>query len=213
MNIWSYLLVGVAALTTITFHEVSHGFVACKLGDPTAKKLGRLSLNPIRHIDIFGLIMLIVSGFGWAKPVPINMRNFNNPKRGMAITALAGPVSNLILAFAALLLHAALLPFENVIVSFITQFLIILANISIGLGIFNFIPIPPLDGAKILFSLFPDNTYYKILQYERFGVIALLIVLNTGIIDSLLINVRSIVFYVLWFLARTPFQLLYGIIF
>jgi len=209
----NYLRIGIAALITITFHEVSHGFIAYKLGDSTAKGLGRLSLNPLKHIDILGLIMLIVAGFGWAKPVPVNMRYFKNPKRGMAITALAGPVSNLILAFVALFFLAALSPFENVIVSYIDNFLFILANISVGLGIFNFIPIPPLDGAKFLFSLFPDNVYSKILQYERFGMVALLIILNTGIMSSFLSNVRSVVIYVLWVLASSPFQWLYGMIF
>lgn len=207
---WSYILIGVAALFAITFHEISHGFIAYKLGDPTAKKLGRLSLNPIKHIDILGLIMLIVAGFGWAKPVPVDMRNFKNPKQGMAMTALAGPISSLLLAFIALLFVAVLSFFENVIVLIIIQFLLILANISVGLGIFNFIPVPPLDGSKILLSLLPDNIYYKILKYERFGMIAMFIILNTGIINPFLNNARSVVINAFWFLASSPFQALIG---
>lgn len=206
-SIRNYLVIGIAALMTITFHEVSHGFIAYKLGDSTAKKLGRLTLNPFKHIDILGLLMLIMAGFGWAKPVPINMENFKNPKRGMAITALAGPVSNLVLAFIALVFHSALLPFTftNAIVSDISYFLFILANISVGLGVFNLIPIPPLDGSKILFSLFPSDVYYKVLQYERFGMIALLIILNTGVMSSFLSEIRSVVIYGLWTLASIPF--------
>lgn len=209
---WTYLLTGAAALIAITFHELSHGFIAYKLGDPTAKRLGRLSLNPIRHIDIWGLLMLIVAGFGWAKPVPVNMQNFKHPKRGMALTALAGPASNLLLAFAALLLAALLWPFENTIVSYIVLFLFILANISIGLGIFNLLPIPPLDGSKMLFSLFPDRIYYNILKYERYGMILMIVILSTEIITPFLNAARSAVFYALWVLASAPVEWLYGLI-
>jgi Zn-dependent protease len=209
---WSYVLIAVAALLAITFHEFCHGFAAYKMGDPTAKKLGRLSLNPIKHIDILGLIMLIIAGFGWAKPVPVNMRNFKSPKRGMAITALAGPISSLLLAFIALLFVAILLPFENTVTTSIVQFLILLANISAGLGVFNFIPIPPLDGSKVLLSFLPDNVYYNILKYEFIGMIALIYILSTGLFSPFLSSARSIVINGLWFLARTPLQGLYGII-
>lgn len=194
-----YLLFGLAALVTIVFHELSHGFVAFKLGDPTAQQRGRLTLNPIKHIDIIGLIMLLRFGFGWAKPVPVDMSNFKNPKRGMAITALAGPVANFLLAFAALLIFAIMVKFgvgidlDNDTMAMPMEFLTILADISIGLGIFNLIPIPPLDGSKILLSLLPDHMYYNVLRYEQFGMIILFVVLSTDIITPFLITARTLV--------------------
>lgn len=209
-----YLLISIAALMSITFHEVSHGYIAYKLGDNTAKNLGRLSLNPIKHIDVFGLLMLIIFGFGWAKPVPVNMNNFKNPKKGMAITALAGPVSNMILAFFSLLLIALLAPFyNNIVISYIINFLFVLTSINIGLGIFNLIPIPPLDGSKILNSLLPNNIYYTILQFERYGFILMMIILQLGILDPVLFFLRTSVYNFLWLVASTPIQFIYGFIF
>lgn len=212
-----YLLVSVAALISITFHEVSHGYMAYRLGDNTAKNLGRLSLNPIKHIDIFGLFMLIIAGFGWAKPVPINMNNFKNPKQGMAITALAGPVSNFILAFVSLfiisILHYAD-PFESIsIISTTINFLAILVMLNIGLGMFNLIPIPPLDGSKILYSFLPNKVYYNILQYERYGFIVLMVLLYLNVFDSFLIFFRTSIFDFLWKIANTPVEFLYNLFF
>lgn len=187
------IIVVLAALLCITFHECSHGYVAYRLGDPTAKNQGRLTLNPLKHIDIFGLIMMAVFKFGWAKPVPVDMRYFKNPKTGMAITALAGPVSNLILAFIFLIIRAILYAYYSggAVIATLITFCEYTAVLSIGLAVFNVIPIPPLDGSKILFSLLPDKAYYKILKYERYGFIVLMAILWLGLLDTPLDVMRS----------------------
>ena len=179
-----------AALVCITLHELSHGYVAYRLGDQTARASGRLTLNPIRHIDPFGLLMLVVAGVGWAKPVPVDPRNFRNPKRGMAITALAGPVANFIIALVALFAgnpvfrayYASSAP--SPVLYYILIFLIRCAMLSVGLGIFNLIPIPPLDGSKVVFALLPDRVYFTILRYERYIMIALFALVFFGVLDA-----------------------------
>lgn len=178
----------IPALICITFHELSHGLVAYKLGDNTAKMQGRLTLNPIKHIDIMGLLMMVVFKFGWAKPVPIDMRNFKNPKWDMAISALAGPVSNLILAvFVMLIFGLTTNPIyrkfgasgETAISMIYTT-----AYLSVALAVFNILPIPPLDGSKALFALLPENAYYKLMRYERYGMIILLVLVWTGLLTK-----------------------------
>ncbi len=169
----------IPALLCITLHELCHGLTAYKLGDSTAKDAGRLTLNPIKHLDIAGLVMMVVFKFGWAKPVPVDMRNFRHPKRDMAITALAGPVSNFLLAAAVLFIYGAVYPFlykygpgQTVLSMLYTT-----AYLSIALGIFNFIPIPPLDGSKVLFSALSDSAYYKLMRYERYGMLFLIVLI------------------------------------
>ena len=182
------LISAAAALLCITLHELSHGFVAWRLGDPTAKNAGRLTLNPIRHLDVVGLLMMLVAKVGWAKPVPVDMRYFKRPKRDMALTALAGPVSNMVLSFLLLALYSGLvriLP-GGPAAYFLLNFLSRTAVMSIGLGLFNLLPISPLDGSKILFSLFPDKVYYTILRYERYVMIPLMILMFVGVFDGLL---------------------------
>lgn len=189
------LISAAAALLCITLHELSHGFVAWRLGDPTAKNAGRLTLNPIRHLDVVGLLMMLVAKVGWAKPVPVDMRYFRHPKSGMAITALAGPVSNFILAYLALLVRAAVLPFYmmsgTTALYLAVDFTETLAILSTGLGIFNLIPVPPLDGSKVLEGILPDRVYYTILRYENLGMLLLMVVLFTGITDAPLWAARS----------------------
>lgn len=168
----------------LTVHETCHGLAAYALGDPTAKRMHRLSLNPLHHIDWLGLASMVICGFGWAKPVPVDMRYFKKPKTGMAITALAGPVSNLLLALLLLVaasLLAALAPVNAAVVGLFT-FLNSTAILSIGLGLFNLIPIPPLDGSKVLFSFLPERAYYTLMRYERYGmaVLLLLVWLDVG---------------------------------
>lgn len=178
------LLVRAAAvLLCIVIHEVSHGLAAYCLGDPTAKAQHRLSLNPLRHIDPLGALMMLLVGFGWAKPVPVDMRYFKNPKRGMAITALAGPAANFLLSLAALILASVLLRAapEGLVRSYVILFLCYLAVLSVGLGVFNLIPISPLDGSKVLFALLPDRIYLKILRYERYGMILMVALTWLGV--------------------------------
>lgn len=171
----------VPALICITLHELSHGFVAYLLGDTTAKDAGRLSLNPIRHIDIFGLIMMIVFRFGWAKPVPVDMRRFKNPKRGMAICAAAGPLSNLILTCLLLLVYGFVyIPLAEAGTEWaeiLLETISVTAYMSLALAIFNILPISPLDGSKVLFAFLKKEQYYKLMHYERYGMIILFAIL------------------------------------
>lgn len=167
-------------------HELAHGWAAYKLGDNTAKREGRLTFNPIAHIDPIGMIMILIFGFGYAKPVPVNMNNFKNPKSGMALTALAGPASNLIMAFVSMFLHyiVSALGSSSLIMQIISIFFFYSAYINVSLGVFNLIPIPPLDGSKILAGVLPDRVYYKYMVYERYVMIALIILLFTGVLDT-----------------------------
>ena len=184
------LLSVLPALICITFHECAHGYAALRLGDGTAKRAGRLSLNPIKHIDIIGLVMLAVFHFGWAKPVPVNMNNFSDPKRGMAITAAAGPVANLIICVVALFIYGLLyIPLYNTGFGYyVLETVYITAYLSLTLALFNIIPIPPLDGSKVLYSFVSERAYAKLMYYERYGMIillALVVVMNRMPIDPL----------------------------
>ena len=191
-NLWNALDFGtlrdaavqlLAVLFCLTVHETCHGLAALALGDPTAKRQHRLSLNPLRHIDWFGLLMMLVAGFGWARPVPVNPNYFKKPRQGMALTALAGPASNLLLAL--LLLIPARLIYTYAHYSVFNQtaldFLTSTAALSIGLGLFNLIPIPPLDGSKVLAVLLPERAYRWLMRYERFGIFALWLLVALGV--------------------------------
>ncbi len=172
-----------AVLLCLTVHETCHGLAALALGDPTAKREHRLSLNPLQHIDWFGLAAMLLLGFGWAKPVPVNMQYFKNPKRGMALTALAGPASNFALAVLLLLLARAVYfraP-DTALWVWLLYFLQLAAALSVGLGVFNLIPISPLDGSKVLFALLPDRAYMTLMRYERYGMLLLFAVILLGI--------------------------------
>ena len=202
-----------SVLLCLTVHETCHGLAALALGDPTAKRLHRLSFNPLRHIDPLGALMMLVAGFGWAKPVPVNPGYFKNPKSGMAITALAGLVSNFILAYLALLVRAVLSGLYylwpgSTLLLWVLDFLYITAYLSVGLGVFNLIPFPPLDGSKVLGAFLPDRTYYTLLRYERYGMILLVVVLWTGILDGPLSVVRNGVFDLLANLSSFPYYLI-----
>lgn len=171
------LLQAVPALLCIMVHEISHGLAAYVLGDHTAKDQGRLSLNPLRHIDWIGLVMLLLFHFGWAKPVQVDIRRFQHPKRDMAITALAGPASNFVLAILLLFLYGLLYSTCTGYAagSWVLALLNTTVYLSIALGLFNLIPFPPLDGSKILFSLLPDRIYIRLMMLERYGMIVLII--------------------------------------
>ena len=177
-----------AVLLCLTVHETCHGLTAYALGDPTAKSQHRLSLNPMHHIDWFGLAAMLTLGFGWAKPVPVDMRYFKHPKQGMALTALAGPASNLLLAVLLMLLGRGVLEIspDSAAWGWFYAFLMICAQLSIGLGVFNLIPLSPLDGSKVLFALLPDRLYEKILYYERYGVFILYALILFGALDGFL---------------------------
>jgi len=171
---------------SVIIHEVSHGFIANKLGDPTAKLSGRLTLNPISHIDPIGSILipalLFFSGtrflFGWAKPVPINPINFTNPKKDMLKVAVAGPISNLVVGFIAFVIWR-LVP-ETLVISSV---MVNTFSLNITLAIFNMIPVFPLDGSKVLAGLLPYNLEYKYRQYEKYGTFILLFIIFTGLTD------------------------------
>ena len=171
------LLQAIPALICIMVHEISHGLVAYALGDRTAKEQGRLSLNPLHHIDWIGMIMLLVFHFGWAKPVQVDIRHFRHPKRDMALTALAGPASNFLLAILFLFLYGLL--FSSCAGSTLGRWLLSLlqsaAFLSIALGLFNLIPFPPLDDSKILFSFLPDRQYIRLMMLERYGMLILIV--------------------------------------
>lgn len=200
-----------AIFLCLTVHETCHGLAALALGDPTAKSMHRLSLNPLRHIDWIGLLMMFVAGFGWAKPVPVDPRYFRKPKLGMAITALAGPVSNLVMAYLALLLRAVLLAFYHpgsVLLEGIIGFCETLAVLNVGLGIFNLIPFPPLDGSKVLGAFLPDRAYYQLMRYERWGMLLLMVLLWLGVFSVPLSAARTWVLDLLLQGAAWPYYLL-----
>lgn len=180
-------------ILALCVHETAHGFVASKLGDPTAKSLGRLSLNPLKHLDPIGFLCMLAFGFGWAKPVPINTRYFKKPVRDMAISAIAGPVSNLLLAFC----FAGLLKiFYTVaagmaigsqttllILEFVEILLVLGIRLNVTLAVFNLLPVPPLDGSRILYFFIPQRYTYKLIQYERYISLGLLLLLFVGALD------------------------------
>ena len=178
----------VSVFLCLTVHETCHGAAAYALGDPTAKRMHRLSLNPLRHIDWFGLAMMVLCGFGWAKPVPVDPRYFKKPKEGMALTALAGPVSNFVLAV--VLMLGARVIYNHVSYTELWQqvftFLLNTAVLSIGLGLFNLIPLPPLDGSKVLGALLSDRAYFTLMRYERYGMLVLILLSFTNIGGGLL---------------------------
>jgi len=192
----SLLLTLPGVVLAITVHESAHGWMALKLGDDTAKKQGRISLNPLHHVDIFGLLMLIFLRFGWAKPVSVDARKFKKPRRDMSLTALAGPVSNLLMAF--LMLAVAMgvsvaysknyARFGDTTFSTLLEVLMRIfqyaAVTNLGLGIFNFIPFPPLDGWKVLGAFLPVKTYFGLMRYERYGMLLLLLLMLTGILTG-----------------------------
>jgi Zn-dependent protease len=175
------LLLGIPAiLIAITFHEYAHGKMAAILGDPTPKMQGRLSLNPVKHLDVLGSLMLLVAGFGWAKPVQVNPYYFNDQSKGMMLVALAGPLMNIVLAyFAAVVLHRV----EN---GYLAHFLSYLLWFNAMLAVFNLIPVPPLDGSKILAGILPRPMAQSIYSLESYGPLILLVLLATGLIGRIL---------------------------
>lgn len=171
-------------LIALTFHEVAHGWMSYKMGDPTAYNMGRLTLNPLKHLDPIGALCMLLVGVGWAKPVPVNARYYKNPKRGMALTALAGPVMNLILAFVGVIIYTLILRlgYYSLLHYTLCQLFYYFAYLNIYLAVFNLIPIPPFDGSRIAFIFLPTHFYFKIMRYERIIQMVVMIALITGIL-------------------------------
>ena len=201
----------IPALVCITLHELAHGFVAWKMGDDTAKAAGRLTLNPIKHIDIMGLIMMIVFRFGWAKPVPVNMAKFKNPKLGMAVCAAAGPLCNIVLcAFLLLVYGFIFLPLTRIGTEWafiVLQTVEVTAYLSLALAVFNIIPISPLDGSKVLFSFLKPKQYSWLMHFERYGMIVLLVLMVTNILDAPLASVTGWLYDRFFLFAEMSFSL------
>ena len=192
-----------AIIITVTLHELAHGWVSYKFGDPTPKLDGRLSLNQLHHLDPIGTIALLLVGFGWAKPVHIDPRYYKDAKTGIVWTAFAGPLMNFIIAFVAIFLFNLLLKlpvsiFSSKIMIQIFIYLVVLmqyiALISLGQAIFNLIPLPPLDGSKILYGVLPDSVYFNIMKYENWLSLILFLVLFSGILDGPLVSIRTIIY-------------------
>lgn len=186
-----------AVLISLSVHEFAHAFVSYKLGDVSQRSRGRLTLNPLKHLDPGGTLCLLFFGFGWAKPVQIDPYNFRNRKEGMMWTALAGPLMNFIVAFIAVLIHGLLFRFglewiiSSSVGSYVNILVIVLAQINVGLGIFNLIPIPPLDGSKILAGILNEETYFKLMKYENYFMLVIILLLASGILDVPLIQART----------------------
>ena len=188
-NVIYYILSALAALIALTVHEYCHGYAAYRLGDDTAKNMGRLTLNPIKHLDPYGTLCMILFHVGWAKPVPVNSRNFKDPKKGFAITAAAGPISNIILAFVSALVYLLVfacvrdIPFAKkdftyYFIENLLLFIFIFHSVNIGLGLFNLLPIPPFDGSRLLYVILPTKAYFAVMKYERkiyYGVLVWLL--------------------------------------
>lgn len=178
-----YLYIIPAALIAIMCHELTHGLFSYMQGDPTPKEQGRLSLNPAKHLDLFGTLCLIFLGFGWAKPVQVDPRYYKNPKWGMALVALGGPLANFVIAFLSgliLILIEFYVPYSDFSM-ILYNFFLYLIIINVGLGLFNLIPIPPLDGSKIIGAILPESSYHQYMKYQKYGmffIIGLLILLN-----------------------------------
>lgn len=174
-----------AVLWAITFHEFCHGYMAYVLGDPTAKRMGRLSLNPLHHLDPVGALMLLFFRFGWAKPVPVDPRYFKNPRRDMVLVSAAGVMGNFLTAFVFGML-ARFFPQTFLAIPALRQFIFLMIVINIGLAVFNLIPIPPLDGSKLLYPLLPPFLLEKYFWLERYGFFVLMILLALGVVQAIM---------------------------
>ena len=194
---------------TMPIHEYAHALIATKLGDQTPRLSGRLTLNPMAHISPIGAVMIFLCGFGYAKPVPVNPRNFKDSKKGMALTAIAGPVSNLIMGFVFIVISAiatfSMARSQNsTLFNAIFIFVYYAAAINVNLAVFNLLPIPPLDGSRILQLLIPSKYYYKFLEYERYVVIIVFVLIFTGVLSGPLSAISNGILSLFQFIAYLP---------
>jgi Zn-dependent protease len=186
----AFFLLIIPLLYSVVIHEVAHGWVAYRMGDPTAKWAGRLSLNPIKHLDLIGTLMLFLAGFGWAKPVPVNFNNIADRRKGLIFVSSAGILSNILLAFGALLIYRLLRLPSIGLAAVILQYV---AYINITLAALNLIPIPPLDGSKILMGFAPERTQYLLARIEPYGFFILIALLYLGWLDSFIDIFRALI--------------------
>ena len=178
-----FIIIAIPLLYSVIFHELAHGWVAYRLGDPTAKLQGRLTINPLKHLDPMGTLMLFLFGFGWAKPVPVNFSQLRDRRMGMILVSSAGIITNMLLAFCALFLYQLLSPSPSGLTA---QLLYYFARINIILAAFNLIPLPPLDGSKILMGFAPPNVQKFLFRLERYGLIIIIALLYLGVLDPVI---------------------------
>ena len=205
--VYKLLISLIISLVALPIHEYAHGYAAYRMGDNTAYRQGRLTLNPLVHIDPLGTLALILFGFGWAKPVQINPLNFENPKKGMMLSALAGPLSNVGLAFISMIFYKlsyipVYMGMSGAFIMTVQTFLLYMISINITLAVFNFIPIPPFDGSRIATYFLPQRIYFKIMQYENIIFIGLLVILWLGFLDGPISFVSTSVTGILDFITR-----------
>ena len=207
-----YLIVYLGSIAFVVFctlplHEFAHAFAADKLGDDTPRRMGRLTVSPLAHISPLGALMIFLCGFGYAKAVPVRMKNFKNPKRDMALVALAGPLCNILQAFVYMFLYSFITsrPWGNQAIIFIALFFFYAADVNIGLAVFNLLPIPPLDGSRLATALLPAKYYYKVMEYERQITIVLFILIVTGVLSTTIRFISEVLLSLISVITQLPF--------